>query len=72
MREHVDGVDGIKTPNGRYPALMYKADTGIVSILGHRAKLLSIAHPSKYSSRSNWPEVCAASKEFIADEKYAT
>lgn len=47
----------IFTPNGRYPACLYRSATARVVTLGKEVRLLGVAHPSKYARRVEWPDV---------------
>jgi hypothetical protein len=48
--------DQILTPNGAHHARLYRSATARVEVIGQNVRLLCIAHPSKYSAGTQWPD----------------
>ncbi len=57
----------ILTPNGRSNACIYQSAVGFVTTLGRATPLLMVGHPSKYSSRIEWPSVMEALSRALKD-----
>jgi hypothetical protein len=56
-----DGVE-IRTPNGRNAACIFLGATAYVPALDREVNILTIGHPSKYSSRPEWGSITALVK----------
>lgn len=54
-----DANSKITTPNGASNACIHLQASGYVEALGRDMPLLMVGHPSKYSSRTEWPSVVA-------------
>lgn len=55
-----DLAQEITAPNGRTHACIFRSGTAFLPAPGRDAALFVVGHPSKYSSRSEWPNVVDA------------
>lgn len=49
--------DPVRTPNGASPAVVYTHCSAALKATGEQATIICTGHPSKYSSRREWPHV---------------
>lgn len=64
VKESFDGAS-VYTPNGKYKALIYRADKSFMNCLNREVTLIGVGHPSKYANRQEWDEVIANSKKIL-------
>jgi len=58
-------VSEIRTPNGKSQAMIFRSAHARVTVLGRDVPIIVVGHPSKYATRSAWPDVLdAVRREF--------